>query len=328
MRYVFAGALAALLVAIGSGQAAATGSRAPIRFLGIGELGGTPLLGSAPGGGELLRFSPKAHVGLGAILQNRSGMRLVITGARVLVPPHTLMHQIGTRFHPWKPRTCPSRASCPGQSFPIDTHPYRMEPKPFTVRPGRDVGIELDFVLGSCAEIRGANPAPLTRLRVTFRRPDGSIGDRIVSLEGASSIQLRTPKPGDCAQPRSSLSVNGPQKWSTSELWTIPGSTGDVCTIRHGSLDFTSREYQIHIWKDYSYKHWERVALHVDHFRGLGAYQGVVSVTTAGGRVWLQRSTRNIEVKMSTPREIFALIQAGRQPKGAVRGMVRCRIAG
>jgi hypothetical protein len=212
--------------------------------------------------------------------------------------------------------------------FSIDTRPYRLEPKPFTVRPGREVGVELDFALGSCAEIRGANPAPLTRLRVTFRRPDGSIGTRISSLDGASSIQLRMPKPGDCDQPRSSLSLNGPQKWSTSQLWTIPGSTGDVCTTRHRSLDFVSREYQIHIWKDYSYKHWARVALHLDHFHGLGAYQGVVTVTTAGGKVVLHRRTRAVEVTTSTPREIFATLQAGRLPRVAVRGTVRCRVRG
>ena len=41
----------------------------------------------------------------------------------------------------------------------------------------------------------------------------------------------------------------------------------------------------------------------------------------------LNRSTRNIEVTKSTPREIFATVQAGRLPKVAVRGTVRCRIA-
>jgi hypothetical protein len=121
--------------------------------------------------------------------------------------------------------------------------------------------------------------------------------------------------------------VNGPTRYESSSNWTIPGSTGDVCTIRYGSFDFISREYQIDMWKDYSYKYSERVALHLDHFHGPGAYQGVMSVTTAGGKVWLQRRTRNIEVTKSTPHEIFAIVQAGRLPKGAVRGTMRCRIA-
>ena len=204
---------------------------------------------------------------------------------------------------------------------------HTHSPRPYTVLRGRSVGIELDFRLGTCADIRSANPAPISRLRVSFRSPHGRTQHRTVSLAEAA-LYLRMPKPGDCAQPRSSLSVNGPQKYSSSsEMWTIPGSTGDVCTIGHGSLDFVSREYQAHIWTDYSFKRWERVTLHLDHFRGLGAYQGVVTVVTAGGTVVLNRSTRNIEVTKSTPREIFATVQAGRVTRLAVRGAVRCRIA-
>jgi hypothetical protein len=327
MRYVFAGALAALLLAVGTGPAAATESRAPIRFLGISGIGGKPVLGSVAAGPELLRFVPKAHFWLGGILQNRSGTRLVITGARIITPPHTLIHQVGTRFHIWRPRKClHSDVHCELPFFPIDT-PDSWTPKPFTVRPGREVAVWLHFALGSCAEIRGANPAPLTRLRVTFQQPDGSVVNRVVPLGHGSSLQLRTPKPRDCVQPQSSLSVNGPSHYQSSQFWTIPGSTGDVCAIRHGSLDFISREYQIDMWRDYSYKHGERVALHLDRFRGRGPYQGVMTVTTAGGKVWLQRRTRNIEVTKATPHEIFATVQAGRLPKGAVRGTMRCRIA-
>ena len=328
MRHLSIVALAALLLTVAVTPAAAKKSQAPLRFGGINELGGTPLLGSAPGGGDLLRFLPHAHFGMGGILHNRSGMPLVITGARVLTPPRSLMHQIGTRFHRWTAWRCPPNvASCPLHGFPIDSHPYRLHPRPITVRPGKGVAVELNFVLGNCAQIRNANNAPLTRLRVTFRRPDGTVGHRTLSFGRASTIYLRTPKAGDCSNPRSSLSVNGPQQYASSQLWTIPGSTGDVCTIRNGALNFLSRKYQTHTSRAYNPNHYERITLHMDRFKGPGTYhRGTVKLVLAAKKVVFRSHHPNLEVTKVNAREVIATLQTGRRPSVAIRGTIRCRV--
>lgn len=328
MRHLSIVALAALLLAVGVAPAAATKSQAPLRFGGINELGGTPLLGSAPGGGDLLRFLPEAHFQMGGILHNRSGMPLVVTGATVVTPPRSLMHQIGTRFHRWAAWKCPPNVgSCGIRAFPIDSHPYRLRPAPFTVRPGKEVAVELDFVLGTCAQIRGANTPPLTRLRVTFQRPDGTVGQRTLPFGHASAIYLRTPKIGDCSNPRSSLSVNGPQQYTSSQLWTIPGSTGDVCTIRNGALNFLSRKYQTHTSRTSNPNRYERITLHMDRFKGPGAYQrGTVKLVLAAKKVVFRSHHPNLEITKANAREVIATLQTGHRPGVAIRGTIRCRV--
>lgn len=316
--------VAVALVLTGAAGAASSG-HGPLTLGGMVESHGVVDLGSAPGGGELLRFIPRAQFQVGLLLRNRTDGRLVLTGARVLAPSRTLVQQIGTGFHAWRAFKCPPGAMCPVRVFPLKGGSAR--PHPFSLGARKYVGVELDFQLGSCAQIRGANPAPLTRLRVTFRRPDGSVGHSTLPLGNASSIHLRTPKPGDCSDPRSSLSVNGPQQYTSSQLWTIPGSTGDVCSIRNGRFDFTSRKYQTHTSRPYEPSHYERVTLHMDRFGGTGAYRrGTVKVVLAGGKVVFRSHRPHLEVTKATSREVVATLQTGRLPGVAVRGTIRCRL--
>lgn len=324
MRHLAAIGLLALLAGASAASSAARAARPPLSLGGMVESAGAPDLGDAAGSsGELIRFIPHGRFELGLLLENRSGARLVITGAHVVEPRHTLIHQIGTRFHRWSPPKCPPGAFCPAYGFSLQAG--ASQPRPFAVARGKDVGIELDFRLGSCAEIASANPAPISRLRVTFRTSHGPTRERVLSMRVAE-LRLRTPKPGDCARPRSSLSINGPQRYESSQLWTIPGSTGDLCTIRNGNLDFVSRRYQTEISRPYAKSHWELITLHVERFKGAGAYRGTVTLVAAG-KTALRWRTRTVEVTKATRREVVATIQAGRLPAGAVRGTVRCSVA-
>ncbi len=220
MRFFCVFALSLLLVGVAG---AASSKRAPLALGGMLESHGAVDLGSAPTTGELLRFVPRAQFQLGLLLGNKSRGKLVVTDARVLEPRRTLIHQIGTRFHPWHVFKCPPGAMCPAHVFSLEGGPAR--PHPFALAARRYVGVELDFQLGSCAQIPAANPAPLSRLRVTFRRPDGRTGHRVLSLGGAT-LHLRMPKAYDCRDPHSSLSIDGPHGYESSNDWTVPGRQG------------------------------------------------------------------------------------------------------
>jgi len=155
------------------------------------ESNGAPDLGTAPGNGELIRFIPRARFAIGILLKNMSGKRLEITSARVVEPRRTLIHQIGTQFHVWNPPKCPPGAFCPAYGFPLRSHV--AHPTPFVLGRGKRLGLELDFRLGSCAQVRSSSSAPISLLRVKFRAGDGARRERILWLRGGE-LHLRVPK--------------------------------------------------------------------------------------------------------------------------------------
>ena len=321
MRFVWIGALSLLLA---GAAAAASSQHAPLRLGGMLESRGAVDLGSAPGKGELLRFIPFGQFELGLLLRNTSRGTLVVTNARLLEPRRTLVHQIGTRFHPWHVFKCPPGAMCPAHGFPLKGGPAR--PRPFSVAVGKYLGVELDLRLGSCAEIPGANPAPITRLRVSFRTATGVTGRRVFALDGAE-LHLRMPKPEDCAQPRSTLSIEGPQRYATSYYWTEPGSTGDVCTIAGRTLSFESRVYQAGI-----VQRPVRVTVRIRHFAGAGSYRATVSAVVRGRQV-VSYPRSIVTVTAATRRKVIAQVATTRRaaPDGRgtpfkIAGTMRCRV--
>lgn len=258
-----------------------------------------------------LRFLPDVHFEVGTLLRNTSNADLVITDVRVVEPPRTLIHQIGTAFHRWHPRSCPPNTSC-GPDIPFRMHPRANRPQPYTVHPGREFGVELDFALGSCSQIAGANPAPLTRARVGFHRPGGRTEHRVLAL-GYGSIVLRTPKPGDCADPRSSLDVDGVGT-------AIATSTGDVCSVRNGRLYFESRKYRTS-----GAGLAERVTLQVGRFTGVGTYKRTTVKLAAGKHVTFRLHGSPVRVTAATSRQLIATIDAARRPFH-ISGTLRCRV--
>jgi hypothetical protein len=193
--------------------------------------------------------------------------------------------------------------------------------------------VELDFRLGSCAQIRGANPAPISRLRISYRLPGGPIQHRVIPLGGAE-LHLRMPKPADCVGPHSSLGVDGPDPYPSSDYWTIPGSTGDVCTIRNGTLHFASREYQTDIPGPFKPGDFERITLEMP-FHGTGAYPSDATLRLVANRATVFRAHANVRITKATAAEVIANIGAGHLPKSGVRGTpfhiegtMRCRVKG
>jgi hypothetical protein len=203
---------------------------AALSLLGTVISGGHPAIGSGPAG-VTLRYIPNQPFGIMVAVRNRGPAPIVVRGVRVLEPPGTLVHQIGTRLQPWRPPLCTGNHSCPAYAPPFG--PFTAAaPKPLRVLPGKSFAIELDFRLGSCREVPFATPASPRQIDVIS---DG--GHEVLTL-GAARPVLRFPKPADCApRPHSDIAITGP--WATGSTWTMPGSAGDTC--RDGV--FTSRIY-------------------------------------------------------------------------------------
>ena len=143
-------------------------------------------------------------------------------------------------------------------------------------------------------------------------------------------MHLRMPKPADCKGPRSSIAVDVkkpiPFNLQSSTKWTIPGSVGDVCTIRNGNLEFVSRKFQTDVLKPpFAPDDWERIRLRLDRFTGTSGYhRGTVTLVPAGREVFHWRNTV-VRVTRATPREVVATFHVRHR---AVHGTMRCRVRG
>lgn len=198
--------------------------------------GGYPTLASGPSG-VTLRYIPNQPFGIMVALRNHGQTPLVVRDVRVLEPPRTLVHQIGTRLQPWRAPVCTGAHSCPAYAPPFGPYVSRR-PKPLRVAAGKAFAAELDFRLGGCDEVPFASPAAPRTIEIFY---DG--GREELALGGARPV-LRFPEPADCAtRPHSQISVSGP--WATSSAWTIPGSAGDTCSrLPDGGVTFVSRWYE------------------------------------------------------------------------------------
>jgi hypothetical protein len=195
MRFITALALALVL----TGTASATGSAQPAKHLvelggGI-ESWGTPDMGETRDG-ELIRFVPRGKFAIGLFLKNTARTRIVVLDVRVVRPPKSFLHQIGTQFHRWRPFRCPQYFSCPAHGFGLQ--PRFFHSRPFSLARGRELGLELDYQLGRCDRARSANYAPISHAVVTFRRPGGPLLRTRLAL-GAGTLHLGRPSSGRCS---------------------------------------------------------------------------------------------------------------------------------
>jgi hypothetical protein len=277
----FSVAAFAVLVVVGAaGCSSGAPSGPPLVLTGAVGVGGYPALGGGPEG-VTLRFIDRGRFGVGLALRNRSRRSVTILDARVLEPPRTLIHQVGTRLVSWNPPPCPSRVrGCILRDFFRPSY-GAVRPLPVTAAPGKQVGAQLNFRLGSCRAVPLASPAAPRFLLVDYRYGQGALRRQTLPL-GSARLRLRMPQPGDCAhRPHSKISVDG--SYGTSSDWTVPGSDGDSCRrTPTGALRFRSRLYQ------FPRRPTVRVAIRLPRFRGRGTYYRaqVHVVVSTGGRGW------------------------------------------
>jgi hypothetical protein len=270
------------------------------------------------GGSGPLHYVPRESFSFGFAVANDSSDRIVITAAHVVVPKHTLIHQIRARLARWKP------PSCDGMCAPYDVPRNAYRGAPFTAKPRWVVAVMFDMRLGRCSEIPGASSTPITRFRIGYRTPDGKAHAAVLSL-GRTALRLLMPKPEDCAQPRSDLKVQGPDRLFTSSYNTRPGSTGDLCTIAGGSLSFESRLYLL-------YRR-ERVFVEIPHFAGVGAYTNAIATLVARKQTVFRTDTAKVHVTTSNGRVVYAHVFAGHYAHHGeksvpfkIAGEMRCRV--
>lgn len=315
----------ALLVVAGSaaGGAASSTSGATLAVGGVEE-GPTNGVGIGDTFSDTpnLRFIPHRTFAIGYGIQNVSQTPVVVTGANAPAPSNTLVRQIGVRFHRWAPQTCASGVSCPPSLFLLEGK--AAHPRPFTIQPGQYLGLELDFRLGGCAQAPAASYRPISQVRLSLEESDGTAESTVLQLDPA--LSLRKPKPANCTFPRSRLYVDGPGSSPTSWLWTLWGSEGDLCTLEHGSLDFTSRAYQN---GDFDL---QRIEIALPHFTGKGVYRDAIAKLVVDGRT-THRSAGTLRVTKATGSEIVGTVDVGKPPPPSGRpvpyriwGSMRCRV--
>jgi hypothetical protein len=325
MRRLLIVALALLLAGSAAGASAGSTTRSPLSLGSFAELSGaaTTTIGGGPDG-QRVRFLPHARFALGLVLRNTSHAPVVLTAADVVEPPRTLVRQVGALFHGFTATAC-SAGSCPAPTFRIGSGKSK-HPRPFRVAPGRLVGVELDFRLGSCADVLHASSTPISRLRVVYRSRGIAVRQHVFVL-GSDSLRLRMPKPEDCTFPRSTLFVNDPSHIGTSYYFTLPGSRGDVCTNTGHGLVFRSRAYKNNDRRP------ERVEIRFPHFAGTGSYRDAIAAVVVDGRTVFDAAA-TARVTKATSHEVFARVRADRLRSQAgtvpwrIYGWMRCRVAG
>lgn len=304
-----------------AGATTASSGGSPLSLGSFSEINGSVALGGSSAG-QRVRFLPNQRFAAGIVLENTSRTSLVVSRVDVLEPPRALIHQTGARFVPFR-SGCSGGRSCPAPAFGIGSG-IAHRPHPFTLAARKQLGVELDFRIGSCADVPGASSAPLSRLRVTFHGRGGAIQQRVLAL-GYDSLRVRMPKPEDCMFPRSTLYVNDPGHIGTSYLFTVPGSKGDVCTHTGRALTFRSRALENNDRRP------EWIEIRFPHFAGNGTYRRAIATVVVGQRTAF-RSTALVDVTMATTREVDARVLAGRlRPQAAtvpyrIYGWMRCSV--
>jgi hypothetical protein len=226
-----------VVASAGCGSGADDG--APLVMLGARTVGGWP---TQTGGrrGITLRFIERTRFGVGVALRNRSRRSVTVVDVRALAPPRTIVRQLGTRIVRWDPPRCPPNVrGCIARDFFRPSY-GAVRPVPVTAPPRKDVGVQLNFRLGSCREVPHASFAAAHAIVVDYRFGRGRLRHQTLPL-GPASLYVRGPQPGDCARrPHSHILIRG--RFATSSDSTEPGSDGDSCRrTATGGLRFRSR---------------------------------------------------------------------------------------
>ncbi len=140
--------------------------------------------------GSIVHFHPNAHFWVGFGVANLSDRTVIVTNVRAVEPRHSFVHQTGTALLHWHvPPPCPPRTNdCyMSQVEGFDSQPVTATgpPRPLEVESGNGewrLGVQLDFVTGTCAELTSPSAKSPSHLLVTFHVPNGPIERETVRL--------------------------------------------------------------------------------------------------------------------------------------------------
>jgi hypothetical protein len=103
---------------------------------------------------------------------------VIVTNVRAVEPTHSIVHQTGTALlHWWVPPPCASM-NCMPEVEGFDPQPVTaaVPPRPLEVKPGNGrwrLGVQLDYVTGSCAELSSPNRTSPASIVIYFHEPNG-----------------------------------------------------------------------------------------------------------------------------------------------------------
>jgi hypothetical protein len=253
----------AILVVCSAASLAACGSTAgpsrPLALLGGVAVGSATLGGEGPSG-VTVKFIDRGRFFVAVLLRNRSHSSVQVVDARTQEPAGSLVHQVGTRLAPFTP--CTGRRLC--LFVPTGTDAARLTP--VTLAPGADVGVRLNYQLGSCGDVPHATLTTAQLIAVSFRDAKGDLRRQTLAIGGAR-LHLLRPAGVECVpRPYSHVGLVGSFTTSPGHL-PVAGSDGDTCTeSSRGRLFFRSRLFTDRDGIQF------RVQIAIPHFVGKGVY--------------------------------------------------------
>jgi hypothetical protein len=138
--------------------------------------------------GSIVHFRPNAHFWVGLGLANLSDRTVIVTNVQAVEPPHSFVHQTGTALLHWYvPPPCRSGHSCLPAAEGFTPQPVTAvgPPRPLEVKPGNGewrLGVQLNFVTGTCAELTSPTAKSPSHLLITFHVPHGPTERETVRL--------------------------------------------------------------------------------------------------------------------------------------------------
>jgi len=312
-------AAAVLVTVAGCGAGNDHEVTAPFAKGDLAEAGGWAVLELGPHG-TVLRFVPHTSFGIGLTLRNRSKERLTVLAVQAIDPPDGLVQQRGTRLVAWNPPPCTGNHSCPALGFLRAPYSARHA-KPLLVAPGRQVGVQLNFVIAGCAHVPAARSGAAQQIDVSYTTGRGRPQSQVLSL-GSSRLRLRMPSARDCApRPKSTIAVEGP--YAAGSDWTIPTSSGDSCTIaRNGGLEFSSRLYEAPKGPAV------RIVIRLPRYTGVGLYRTVGRPAAARGGADVAAVVGIGIHGWQTFRSHTAVVTVRRVTRSTIRGRFHATIVG
>ena len=230
LRLALGLAAVTLVLAVSAGAAVS----GPLMLAG-GEGGGGPEVGGMGPSGVTIRFIDRGRFFVGVLFRNGSSHPLTVVNAHVAEPPHSLVHQVGTRLGLVPP--CNAHGVC--GSGPTGADAARL--RPVALAPGAEVDVQINYQLGSCAEVPHSSLATARVIELSYKDSQGVLQQQTLPI-GGGLLHLQKPAGVECVpRPYSHIGLVGSFTTSPGHK-PVPGSDGDTCTkSATGRLVFRSR---------------------------------------------------------------------------------------
>lgn len=207
-----AGGSLVVVSAAGASSTGVEGSNRPLLLTGSVAGGGAEIASMGPSG-VTIRFIDRGRFFVGVLLRNGSSHTLRVINVNTAEPANSLVRQVGTRLAPVTP--CKGRMFC--SFLPSGADAVRL--RPVTLAPGAQVGVQLNYRLGSCSDVPLTSLATARVLDVRYEDSQGARRRQTFPIGGAS-LFLRKPAGVECVRrPYSHIGLVG-------SFRTSPGHKG------------------------------------------------------------------------------------------------------